>query len=102
MVTHDEQEQSQPSEIRKALRLHGRVQGVGFRWWTRKQASRLGVRGSVRNRPDGSVDAVLVGPGESVARMERLLREGPRGARVDRVVELSPPEGDYDGFQIVR
>lgn len=100
MSVLDDEKESQRGETRKALRIHGRVQGVGFRWWTRKQAERLGLRGIVRNRPDGSVDVALVGPAGSVARMERLLQEGPRGAHVRWVEALPTPEGDFDGFQI--
>jgi acylphosphatase len=84
------------------LKIHGRVQGVGFRWWTRQQAGRLGVSGTVRNCRDGTVEAVLVGPEEAVRRMDGLLRDGPPGARVERVDELSEPDGIYDGFRIVR
>ncbi len=90
-------------DVRQAYKLHGRVQGVGFRWWTRQQAARLGLRGTVRNCPDGSVDVLLVGPEARVSRMRELLNEGPRSARVDRVEERPAPEGPApDSFQIVR
>lgn len=92
----------QTDELRKALRIHGRVQGVGFRWWTRQQAGRLGLRGSVRNCPDGTVEVVLVGPRDAVTRMERLLSDGPRSARVERLELLPEPDRSYSDFSIVR
>lgn len=92
----------QTDELRRALRIHGRVQGVGFRWWTRKQAQRLGLRGHVRNCPDGTVEAVLIGPADAVRKMERLLHEGPRSARVEEVEEIPGPDVSYPEFRIVR
>lgn len=65
--------------------IRGRVQGVGFRAWTEVTALELGVGGWVRNRSDGSVEAVLAGPRDAVLRMIELCRHGPRGARVDSV-----------------
>lgn len=67
------------------MRIFGRVQGVGFRAWTVRQALELGLDGWVRNRRDGSVEAVFAGPGEEVARMLERLRCGPPAARVERV-----------------
>lgn len=68
------------------VRISGRVQGVGFRWWTRDQAGRLGLRGWVRNRRDGSVEAVFIGPAATVEEMVALCHEGPPAARVETVV----------------
>ncbi len=65
--------------------VHGRVQGVGFRWWTRGMCRRLGIAGHVRNLPDGSVEVQVLGPVEALAELERLLWEGPPAARVDEV-----------------
>ena len=72
----------------------GRVQGVGFRWSARRAAERIGVTGSVRNRPDGSVEAHVEGPDDRVEAMLAWLRHGPDGAVVDGV-EATPvePEG---------
>jgi acylphosphatase len=68
------------------FRVTGRVQGVGFRWWTRAQAIRLGLDGTVRNADDGSVEVQARGPEPALAELERLLNEGPPHARV-RAVE---------------
>jgi acylphosphatase len=80
--------------------VSGDVQGVGFRWYTREQAAAAGVVGSVRNLPDGRVEAVFEGEREAVDRMVAWCRRGPRSARV-RSVEVSdePPEGD-ESFRI--
>jgi len=86
--------------IKKAFRLHGRVQGVGFRWWTQRTARGLGLRGWVRNRPDGTVDVVLAGPEEAVAEMRSRLQEGPRPARVDRLEPIAAPDSIPPGFEI--
>lgn len=85
-------------------RVTGRVQGVGFRWWTRSLANRLGVSGTVRNLPDG---AVVVHARASEARVEELraqLAKGPPGALVNAVERLPfSSDGFNDGeFAIVR
>lgn len=85
----------------RALRIEGRVQGVGFRWWTARTAESLGVRGWVRNLPDGAVEAHLAGDPDTLERMGARLREGPGPARVDRVVELGEAEAlPPAGFEI--
>lgn len=68
----------------KAVLAHiaGRVQGVGFRAWTKRQAESLGLRGWVRNEPDGSVTALLAGSTGNVATMLSRLSDGPPGAHV--------------------
>ena len=87
------------------FRVTGRVQGVGYRWWARAQAARLGVTGTVRNADDGSVEVQARGSDAVLAELERLLGEGPPHARVARVeripASLSSGEG-VDGFDIVR
>jgi len=65
--------------------ISGRVQGVGFRYFARDVALREGVTGWVHNLPDGTVEARVEGESEAVTRVERALRSGPRGARVDEV-----------------
>ena len=72
--------------------ISGRVQGVGFRYFTETAAVREGVNGWVRNLPDGRVEVVAEGATDTVERFERQLRQGPRGARVDdvQVTETSP------------
>lgn len=87
----------------KAVRVHvtGRVQGVGFRVWTQREASRLGLRGWVRNEPDGSVSALIAGSDEAVAEMLKAFWQGPSGAGV-RSVEQKPvdPSEAPAGFDI--
>jgi acylphosphatase len=63
----------------------GRVHGVGFRAWTRAEAGALGVRGWVRNRRSGDVEALFAGPAAAVEALCQRLWRGPPGARVDRV-----------------
>jgi len=65
--------------------VHGRVQGVGFRWFTAREAVRLGLGGAVRNLPDGRVEVVASGSAEAVGAMEVSLRRGPRAAIVTKV-----------------
>lgn len=84
----------------RTFRLHGKVQGVGFRWWARSQAERLGIRGTVRNDPDGSVVVVASGDAAALTAFRQLLERGPSGARVERVEESEGPAGDFEGFRI--
>jgi acylphosphatase len=67
--------------------IRGRVQGVGYRAWTEYTALERGLAGWVRNRRDGSVEAVFSGSAEAVAEMVDACRRGPRGARIDAVDE---------------
>jgi acylphosphatase len=67
------------------VRVSGRVQGVGYRAWTRSEASRLGLVGWVRNEPDGSVSALIAGPAASTATMLERFHTGPFGAKVTAV-----------------
>ena len=87
----------------RGYRVRGRVQGVGFRWWTAREARVLGVAGSVRNEPDGSVRLEAWGADAALAELERRLWEGPPGARVE-AVDVLPPLSDPapDGFSIER
>ena len=71
--------------IPRRLIVHGRVQGVGFRWAIARAAESRGVAGWAQNRADGTVEAVLEGEPEAVESVVRLTREGPRGAQVERV-----------------
>lgn len=80
--------------------VRGRVQGVFFRACTRERARAHGVTGWVRNRADGTVEAVLEGPGEAVERVIRFMRTGPPRAEVsDLEVFEEQPEGT-SGFEI--
>lgn len=87
--------------IRKTYKVYGRVQGVGFRYWTQYQGRRLGLRGSVRNCPDGTVVVDFAGPPNAVDEMARQLRVGPSAAYVDELEELAPPALLPDDFRIV-
>ncbi|HYM84755.1 MAG TPA: acylphosphatase [Candidatus Dormibacteraeota bacterium] len=81
--------------------VHGSVQGVGFRVFVVRTATRLGLVGWVANRPDGGVECVAEGPRSSLERLEAALREGPPYAEVDRVdVRWSIPSGGFAQFGI--
>ncbi len=77
------------------LRIRGRVQGVFYRDSTRREAQRLGLRGWVRNRSDGSVEAVALGPPERIAALIDWCHEGPPLARVAEVA-VTEESGDAD------
>jgi len=83
------------------VNIHGRVQGVGYRAWTKSQAERLGLSGHVRNRSDGTVAAIFSGETEAVAVMLDACRKGPPGARVTDIVEREGTRPEA-GFQILR
>jgi len=74
--------------------IRGRVQGVGYRAWAEVTALELGIEGWVRNNRDGSVEAVLAGPEETVLTMIELCRDGPPGARVEAVDQCEADEAD--------
>jgi acylphosphatase len=81
--------------------IHGRVQGVFFRDSTRQKARELGVNGWVRNRPDGTVEAVAQGRDGAVQALEQWFRDGgPRHARVDKVEVSAQTEQAHAGFQV--
>ena len=86
--------------IRRRVVVHGQVQGVGFRWACHREAERLGVRGWVRNRPDGTVEAVAEGEPDAVEWLLAWARSGPRHAVVDRVEATDEPPEGLDGFRI--
>jgi acylphosphatase len=89
---------------RLSATIIGRVQGVGFRWWVRSAADRMGLTGWVMNGPDErSVELVAEGSPAALDELERLLGQGPPGAVVDRVdANRSPASGGYGRFQITR
>ncbi len=83
--------------------VHGRVQGVGFRAWVHHQAELHGLKGWVRNRRDGAVEAVFSGPDDLVEIMLKACRQGPRGSVVERVEPVGSGEaesGPFDGFKV--
>ncbi|MFN2536048.1 MAG: acylphosphatase [Pseudonocardiaceae bacterium] len=67
--------------------VHGHVQGLGFRWWTRSQALMLGLAGHAANLSDGRVEVVAEGPREACERLLAVLRSGSTPGRVKRVTE---------------
>ena len=67
--------------------IQGRVQGVGFRWFVHREAAELGLRGWVRNTEEGDVEVVASGTVEDLSELRASLKKGPRGSRVDRVIE---------------
>lgn len=89
------------SPVQKHLIIHGTVQGVGYRWSMAQAAEALGVRGWVRNRRDGTVEALAVGDAAAVEALVRWAQRGPPEARVDRVDVLVPrdPAGAPEGFE---
>ncbi len=87
--------------VARTLFVSGRVQGVGFRYFTRDVATREGVTGWVRNLADGRVQAYLEGEAEAVTRVERLVRRGPGSGHVTDVTAADEPAGDaYSTFEI--
>jgi acylphosphatase len=84
-------------EIVRRLEIRGLVQGVGYRWAMVEEARRLGIRGWVRNRRDGSVEAMVMGTPEAVDRIFGWARRGPRSSVID-AVEVFAGEGAFDSF----
>ncbi len=83
------------------VRIEGGVQGVYFRAWTEQAARGLGLHGWVRNRRDGSVEAVFSGPSSKVEAMLRLCAEGPTDAAVTEVLITSEGGAAPDGFRVL-
>jgi acylphosphatase len=82
------------------VRIEGRVQGVGYRAFVERNAVALGLAGWVRNRRDGSVEAVFQGPDESIGEMLVLCRRGPSGAAVTNVETIGEGVGAFAGFEV--
>ncbi|MCX7141210.1 MAG: acylphosphatase [Proteobacteria bacterium] len=83
----------------KHLSIHGRVQGVGYRYHFSEQAQRLGITGWVRNRRGGSVEAMIQGTPESIETLVSWARMGPAAAQVERI-DIIPTEGSFAGFEL--
>lgn len=86
--------------ITRRLRITGRVQGVGFRYAMQDEAARLGVNGWVRNRSDGSVEALLQGEADALEALTAWARRGPPGARVGAVQITGGEEDPHSAFQL--
>jgi acylphosphatase len=83
------------------LRIAGGVQGVGYRYWTERTAHELGLSGWVRNRRDGTVEAVISGSTDAVDRMIERCREGPRAAQVTSIDVGEEPAKPSSGFEVL-
>jgi len=81
----------------RRLSIRGRVQGVGYRWSITQEAARLGVSGWVRNRLDGSVEAVVAGHMTAAETLIAWAQRGPAGAHVT-AVDVQAADGEFDGF----
>lgn len=82
--------------------IRGRVQGVGFRWFVHREASELDLLGWVRNTEDGDVEVVASGAAEDLAELRSSLRHGPRGSRVDKVIEHRLEEAEAANLNAFR
>jgi acylphosphatase len=93
-------EELDKKEVR-GYRVYGRVQGVGFRWWTQRIGTELGLAGHVRNLPGGGVEVHARGSVEELAALEAVLEGGPPMARVDGIERIDAhPRTPEDGFLI--
>lgn len=99
VITQNARMAESDDSIRLTAWVHGRVQGVGFRWWTRARALQFGLVGSATNLPDGRVEVVAEGSRADCRRLLESLRGGATPGWVDAVVERwSPPKSDLHGF----
>ena len=90
------------SEARAYIRVYGRVQGVGYRFFTERHARRLGLKGYVRNLSDGSVEVVVEGDRVRIEELIERLRKGPLLAKVERIdVRWEKPKGEFFTFTIL-
>jgi acylphosphatase len=88
------------SDLARQYVVHGRVQGVGFRYFVERMAGELGCRGYVRNRANGTVEVYAMGSFSKLQRLGEKLRQGPSLARVDQVEELEAVPEPVEGFQV--
>ena len=86
------------SAVAVRVEIRGRVQGVWYRAWAMQEAQARGLRGWVRNRRDGSVEALFIGPKDKVETVIEACREGPPAARVDSVQRFAARDGGEAGF----
>jgi acylphosphatase len=100
-VRKDRAESGKKERMQLVARVHGRVQGVGFRFYTRGQASRMGLTGWVRNERDGSVSVVCEGPEETVKKFHTWLQTGPPAAHVTAVdARYREADGGFSSFTV--
>lgn len=87
------------TDTRLVAWVHGQVQGVGFRWWTRSRALELGLTGYAANKPDGRVHVVAEGPRDACERLLELLTSGNTPGQVDNVIhDWSDAADAFTGF----
>ncbi len=82
-------------DVIRQVVISGFVQGIGFRAWTEYTALERGIQGWVRNRRDGSVEALFVGPPDAVDAMIAACNRGPRGSRVERIDQREGTRAEY-------
>ena len=82
--------------------VQGRVQGVGFRWFVQREAGQLDLRGWVRNTEEGEVEVVAAGTPDELAKLRSRLRCGPRGSRVDHLVEHTLDDSEAEELSSFR
>jgi acylphosphatase len=85
---------------RLSITVHGRVQGVFFRWSAKEQAERLGLTGFISNEPDGTVRVEVQGDEDALDRFRDWCKAGPRLARVDKLDSVAVEPVDEDGFSV--
>lgn len=92
------------TDFEKHLIISGRVQGVGFRYFTKKNAESLSVNGWVKNLANGDVETLIQGEEDQVVRMINYLKSGPVSAKVEEVREVDGASSskNYDDFSIIR
>ena len=88
------------SLIARTYRVHGRVQGVGFRYFVKQNADALGVRGFVRNDDDGGVSVYALGNADAVSQLAAAIHQGPRFSEVRTVEEKEATIRNYGSFEI--
>jgi acylphosphatase len=82
--------------------IQGRVQGVGFRWFVQREASELNLLGWVRNTEEGDVEVVAAGEATDIDDLRSSLKRGPRGSRVDRLVEHALSDSEAENLSSFR
>ncbi|RAK67393.1 acylphosphatase [Phenylobacterium kunshanense] len=87
------------ARVAALIRVEGRVQGVGFRWWLSARADELGLAGWVRNRRDGAVEALAIGEPAAIAQLVESCHPGPAAAEVRSVTTEPAADDGADGFE---
>lgn len=85
----------------KQFLIFGKVQGVGFRFFTWQQAQKIGLVGTVRNRDDGSVEVIAQGTQEQFIALKNWLQQGSKFARVEKVLELDYSSHQFETFNVI-